>query len=117
MRLLFNNNLSHRLITELADIHPDSPHVRNIGPEDADDAVDTDILDYARDHGLVIDTKDRDYREMSRVRGHPPKVVLITLRNCPTTRAAALLRQHQADLISLQRENHKRVLEVGTPAA
>ena len=71
MRLLFNNNLSHRLIAELADIYPDSPHVRNIGPEDAEDAVDTDIWDYARDYGLVIDTKDRDYREMSRVRGTP----------------------------------------------
>ena len=114
MRLLFNNNLSHRLIAELADIHPDSLHVRNIGPEDA---VDTHIWDYARNHGLVIDTKDRDYREMSRVRGRPPKVVLITLRNCPTTRVAALLRQHQADLISLQREDDKAVLEVGTPAA
>ena len=114
MRLLFNNNRSHRLIAELADIYPDSLHVRDIGPEDA---ADTDIWDYAREHGLVIVTKDRDYREMSRVRGQPPKLVLITLRNCPTARVAALLRQHKADLISLEREDDKTVLEVGPPAA
>ena len=114
MRLLFNNNLSHRLIAELADIHPDSLHVRDIGPEDT---ADTDIWDYAREHGLAIVTKDRDYREMSRVRGHPPKVVLITLRNCPTTRVVALLRQHQDELISLARDDEHAVLELGTPAA
>ena len=70
MRLLFNNNLSHRLIAELVDIYPNSLHVRDIGPEDA---ADTDIWDYTREHGLVIVTKDRDYREMSRVRGQPPE--------------------------------------------
>ena len=70
MRLLFNNNRSHRLIAELADIYPDSLHVRGIGPEDA---ADTDIWDYAREHGLVIVNKDRDYREMSRVRGGNPR--------------------------------------------
>ncbi len=114
MRLLFNNNLSHRLIAELADIYPNSLHVRDIGPEDA---ADTDIWDYAREHGLVIVTQDRDYREMSRVCGQPSKLVFITLRNCPTARVAALFSQHKADLISLEREDDKAVLEAGPPAA
>ena len=101
------------LIAELTDIYLDSLHVRNIGPEDA---AGTDIWDYARDHRLDIVTKDSDYREMTLVGGHGPKVVLITLRNCPTTRVPALLRQLQSDLISLQQKDYKAVLDVGTLA-
>ena len=99
MRLLFNNNLSHRLVFILADAYPDSLHIKDMGPENA---ADTDVWDYAKDHGLVIVTKDRDYRDMSRTRGHPPKVILITLRNCSTATVAALLRRHPTDLHSFQ---------------
>ena len=76
MRLLYNNMLSDKLIAQLADIYPDSLHIKNIGPENV---PDTEVWTYAREHGLTIVTKDRDYREISQARGHPPKVVLITL--------------------------------------
>ena len=112
MRLLFNNNLSHRLISDLADTYPNSLHIRDIGPENA---ADTDIWDYARDHGLVIVTKDRDYREMSRTRGHLPKAILIMLRNCSTATVATLLCHHQTDLRSFQLDKDRALLRIGEP--
>ena len=98
MRLLFNNNLSHGLASILAEAYPRFASHQGHGPG----AADTDVWDYARDHGLVIVTKDRDYRDMSRTRGHPPKVILITLRNCSTAAVAALLRRHLTDLRSFE---------------
>lgn len=37
MKLLFDQNLSHRLITELGDLFPGSLHVRMPGLAEADD--------------------------------------------------------------------------------
>jgi predicted nuclease of predicted toxin-antitoxin system len=39
MRLLFDQNLSHRLVTLLASEYPGSVHVRDVGLNAADDQV------------------------------------------------------------------------------
>ena len=39
MRLLFDQNLSHKLVKRLADVFPDSLHVRDIGMRSASDPV------------------------------------------------------------------------------
>ena len=95
MRLLFDNGLSPKLKTQLADLYPDSLHVKDAGPETA---PDTDIWAHARQHGFVIVTKDQDYRELSRARGHPPKVILVDKRNGPTARVSASLRDRYDDV-------------------
>jgi predicted nuclease of predicted toxin-antitoxin system len=48
MKLLFDQNLSHKLVQALADIYPDCRHVRNIGLKTADDSV---IWLYAKNNG------------------------------------------------------------------
>ena len=51
MKLLFDQNLSHRLVAVLAAEFPDSRHVRDFGMEDASDPV---IWKHAAQSGLVI---------------------------------------------------------------
>ena len=51
MRLLFDQNLSPRLLAFLADLYGGSTHVRNEGLEAADD--DT-VWEYAARHGFAI---------------------------------------------------------------
>lgn len=53
MTLLFDQNLSHRLLAALEDLFPGSLHVRLLGLAEADDAT---IWDYAKTHGLIIVT-------------------------------------------------------------
>ena len=77
----------------MSDLYPNSLHVKDIGPENA---PDTDIWTYARERGLVIVTKDQDYRVLSMARGHPPKVILVERWNGPTVRVAASLRDRYA---------------------
>ncbi len=56
MKLLFDQNLSHRLLTELGDLFPGSLHVRILGLAEADDLQ---IWNYAMSHNLVIVTQSR----------------------------------------------------------
>ncbi|MEL7087775.1 MAG: DUF5615 family PIN-like protein, partial [Planctomycetota bacterium] len=44
-------------------------------------APDRSVWGYAIEHGFSILTKDLDFRQMSLVLGHPPKVVMLRLGN------------------------------------
>jgi len=95
VKLLFDQNLSDRLVGILADEYPGSVHVRNVGLARADDE---EVWRYALDQGLAITSKDSDFHQRSLVRGHPPKVVWLQTGNCSTERISDLLRRHQPDL-------------------
>lgn len=95
MRLLFDQNLSFKLVRLLADAYPDSAHVRDSGLLEADDAA---IWRYAAERELVIVSKDSDFHQMSLLHGHPPKTVWLRVGNAPTSAIAALLREHHATL-------------------
>ena len=109
MRLLFDQNLSRYFRVLLSDLYPGSLQVREIGLADAPDTV---IWAYAIEHGLVIVTKDADYRDLSVARGHPPKVVWIRLGNCPTSQVAELIRERHDELLAFHRNDAAGLLEL-----
>ena len=109
MRLLFDHNLSPALKGMLADLWPRSLHVWDLNMDAADDTV---IWAYAREGGLVIVTKDADYRDLSLVRGHPPKVIWIRLGNGPTSQVAALLRNRHSELTAFYDNAAQGLLEL-----
>lgn len=91
MRLLFDENLSHQLVRLLGDIFPQSVHVRDVGLKSADDPA---VWHYAKEHQLMIVSKDSDLHQRSFVLGHPPKLVWVRLGNCSTTEVESLLRRN-----------------------
>lgn len=97
MRLIFDQNLSHRLVDAMADLFPGSQHVRLIGMAEAEDLS---IWDYAKSHDLVIVTHDSDYADWNKLLGAPPKIVWLRCGNTSTAQIAAKLRQ-AADRIRL----------------
>jgi predicted nuclease of predicted toxin-antitoxin system len=99
MRLIFDQNLSHRLVALLASEFPGSVHVRDVGLSAADDEA---IWQFAVQHGLAIVSKDSDFQQRALLRGHPPKVVWVRLGNCTTTAIEALLRSKQIDLLAFE---------------
>lgn len=101
MRLLFDENLSPRLVRPLADLYPDSAHVHALGLGAVADAA---VWAYAREQGLVIVSKDADFHALSQLRGHPPKVVWVRRGNCSTADVAALLRSHQPRILEFGAE-------------
>ena len=72
MKLLFDQNLSHRLVQALDDIFPGSLHVRLLGMAQADDL---EVWEYAKALNLVIVTQDSDDSDWNKLRGAPPKIV------------------------------------------
>lgn len=89
MKLLFDQNLSHKLVRRLADLFPDSVHVREVGLKEAGDPL---VWTYAKDNGLMVVSKDSDFHQRSFLYGYPPKVVWVRLGNCSTADVELVLR-------------------------
>ncbi|SRR5436190_1902088 len=96
MKLLFDENLSYKLVSLLADLFPDSLHVRDIGLKAAADPL---VWQYAKDNDLVLVSKDADMHQRSFVLGQPPKIVWVRLGNCSTLDVEELLRHHFQALV------------------
>lgn len=112
MRLLFDNNLSQRLKMDLADVYPGSLYVTVCQGHRAGECFRFHHLGLRSCQRLVIVSKDRDYRELSRTRGHPPKVILIDRRNRPNAAVVALLRNSYRDLLSLYLDDSQALLSL-----
>ncbi len=91
MKLLFDANLPPKLVQRLADLYPDSAHVRSVGLERVSDQA---VWRYAQAHGYVIVSKDSDFQELSVLLGYPPKVVWIRRGNCSTQTLENILRKN-----------------------
>jgi predicted nuclease of predicted toxin-antitoxin system len=103
VKLLFDQNLSHRLVAKLADVYPDSAHVQTLG---LDYALDEKVWDHARQEGYAIVTKDADFHERSILSGFPPKVIWICRGNCSTREIETILRQNHAQIQSFEADNN-----------
>jgi predicted nuclease of predicted toxin-antitoxin system len=101
MKLLFDQNLSPKLVNRLADLFPDSCHVQGIG---LDRASDEQVWQHARLNGFLIITKDEDFNNLSVLRGSPPKVLWLQLGNCTTEQVEAVLRDRFADIESFEKD-------------
>ncbi|MBW4644202.1 MAG: DUF5615 family PIN-like protein [Goleter apudmare HA4340-LM2] len=95
MKLLFDHNLSPRLLDQVADIYPNSQHVFLIGLDQADDRV---LWDYAKQGEFTIVTRDADFNELSILHGFPPKVIWIRRGNCSTNQIEEILRSHSENI-------------------
>lgn len=95
MKLLFDENISHKLALALVDLFPDSVHPRNVGLKSQDDRL---IWDYARDNDFMIVSKDADFYQRSLLFGHPPKIIWIRRGNCSTKTIESILCDHYDDI-------------------
>ena len=89
MRLLFDQNLSRRLVALLADDFPDSSHVSLV---ELATSTDREVWEYARDHGYAIASKDSDFGQLAFLYGHPPKVIWLRVGNRSVEALEAVLR-------------------------
>lgn len=96
--LLFDQNLSPRLVNFLVDLYPGSVHVDGIG---LPAAPDREVWSYARQHDYIVVTKDADFSELSLLLGFPPKVIWIRRGNCSTKDIEKLLRDNYDAIAAL----------------
>ena len=112
MRLLFDHNLSPRLVYRLADPFPDANHVALLA---LDRATDEQVWEYARAAGYTIVTKDADFAELGALRGYPPRVIPLRIGNCTTRQIEELLRHHREVIVAFHADPSAGALELWPP--
>lgn len=109
MQLLLDHNLSHRLVSRLADIFPDSTQTKLLG---FNRAADTVIWEHARANGFVVVTLDKDFADLSFLRGAPPKVIWLRCGNSTVAEVEQLLRSHLQAILEFETRQDSELLEV-----
>lgn len=109
MKLLFDQNLSHRLVGRLDDLYPQSTHVRDV---ELQRATDQEVWEFAEEEGYTIVTKDSDFNEMLVVWGSPPDVIWLRLGNCTTDAIERAIRNNADALEELAQSEETGLLEI-----
>jgi predicted nuclease of predicted toxin-antitoxin system len=107
VKLLLDQNLSHRILRQICDLYPDSAHVRDFGMSRS---PDEDVWQFARSNGFVIVSKDTDFLQRSLLQGHPPKMLYLRLGNCSTSDIVSLLRLHHDDLALFEKRVNESIM-------
>jgi predicted nuclease of predicted toxin-antitoxin system len=115
VKLLFDENVSPRLVAALMNEYPGSAHFRDVGLRGVADAR---IWSYAHAQGFAIVSKDTDFRERSFLEGAPPKVVWLDVGNATTSAIIELLQREQSRVLAFgaQPESSVLILSIGPGA-
>jgi len=81
MKLLFDQNISQRILKVLPEIYNGSTHVKMEGLINSPDRI---IWDFAKKNGFIIVTHDSDFNELNSLFGFPPKIIWIRTGNLKT---------------------------------
>ena len=84
MKLLFDENLSRKLVQRLEDLYAGSAHVVGVGLMQSSDR---EIWDFAKANGFVVVSTDLDLYDLATTLGPPPKVVWLRWWTHPTADA------------------------------
>ena len=97
MNLLFDQNISFRLLRQIIDIFPESKQVRELGLENS---TDSEIFEYAKRNDYAIVTFDSDFCDLNIMKGSPIKIIWIRTGNVTTKNLEDLIRDKH-ELIKL----------------
>ena len=109
MKLLFDQNISPKIVRQVAADFPYSKQVRQVGLEDASD---TTIFHYANQNGYVIVTFDADFVDLNILKGIPPKIIWLKTGNLTTQFVSNLLIKNKTIIQNFINSNEEEVLEI-----
>lgn len=91
MKLLFDQNLSPKLV-----LHFDGhfEEVRHVSDLNLDKVKDIEVLQYAKSNNFTIVTKGSDFGDFVSILGFPPKIIWIRIGNCTTTDIINILKKN-----------------------
>lgn len=91
----------------LQDLLPSSLAARDVN---LSTAKDQEVWSFARLRGLVVATKDADFRQRSMLFGPPPKIIWIAIGNCSTQTIANVFRERYPEIISFESDSESALL-------
>ncbi len=109
VKLLFDQNLSYKLVSKLQDIYPESKHVALL---DLDTSSDLELYYYAQKHNFTLVLKDSDFNDISTLNGYPPHILWLRVGNSKISVAENLLRKHHNMICNTIQENKIGIIEL-----
>lgn len=110
MKLLFDENLSFRLVEAVTESFPGSTHVDRVGLRGA---TDTDVWRFAAEQGFTVVSKDNDFRQRAFLHGPPPKVVWLVVGNAGTAELRGLVVRHLDTIRAFGKSAEEALLPLG----
>jgi predicted nuclease of predicted toxin-antitoxin system len=109
MKLLFDQNISYRILKNLPEIYSGSSHIKAEGLINAPDFA---IWEYAKLHQFMIVTQDSDFNDIYLIKGFPPKILWFQTGNLRTNDLALILKNQQNEIISFYNNDELGCLEI-----
>jgi len=91
VKLLFDQNISFRVVNKLQPTFPGCRQVRELNLEEKSDR---EIWNFANNEEYTIVTFDADFYDLVTLYGHPPKVVWLRIGNTSTDNLIKILLNH-----------------------
>ena len=113
MKLLFDQNISFRIVKKIQDSFPGSKQVSQVG---LNQTSDINIWEYARENGFSIVTFDSDFYDLCLLRGIPPKIIWLRCGNTSTNNILQILLNEEDHIISFltdREDQTQHCLEIG----
>jgi predicted nuclease of predicted toxin-antitoxin system len=107
VKLLFDENISQRLVALLENEFPESRHIEDVVDRGS---TDTGIWEVAKARKLMVVSKDNDFRQRALLLGPPPKVIWLDLGNARTAAVANLLRSNVERIRTFSAEDDEGLL-------
>jgi predicted nuclease of predicted toxin-antitoxin system len=99
MKLLFDQNLSFKLCHQLADLFPESFHVRLVGLDRANDRA---LWEFAKNNNYTLVSLDADLADLAALLGPPPRLIWLRCGNQRTGVIENLLRAHREAIAAFE---------------
>jgi predicted nuclease of predicted toxin-antitoxin system len=93
----------------MEDVFPGSAQVRLLGLSRAEDQF---VWEYSRDNGFAVVTLDKDFADLSFLRGAPPKVLWLRCGNSTVGEVEELLRANLESIRRFELQMDSGLLEI-----
>jgi len=81
MKLLFDQNISFRVVKNIEELFPGSEQIKNLNLINASDIK---IWEYAKSNDFCIVKFNSDFIDISLLKGFPPKIIWLRIGNTST---------------------------------
>ncbi|MBS1518962.1 MAG: DUF5615 family PIN-like protein [Bacteroidetes bacterium] len=106
MKLLFDENISYRILKKLNPEFDKSIHCNKIDPQPKNDF---DIWKYAKDNNFTIVTFDGDFYEWMVLKGFPPKIIWLRMGNKTTDN---IINDKFSDILDFHKNEDLGIIEI-----
>jgi predicted nuclease of predicted toxin-antitoxin system len=103
MRLLFDQNISFRLLKKISDLYPDAKQVRELSFENA---TDLEIFEFAIKNNYTIVTFDSDFCDLNSLKDFPTRIIWLRTGNTTTDHLASVFKKRYELISSFMNEDN-----------